>query len=143
MWQPLKNFVNSLSTYDLLSPDAGARSEVNRWLSSRTALSCDEWFTQHWVSLAMPKPLIEFLYDQLPSYSGLEIGRIRPSDRLVDDLQFPAVCWFNWGLILCEDFYAAFNLDITDDFDETQLITCADLACFLQQQLESMEPTLT
>ncbi|HIK46252.1 MAG TPA: hypothetical protein IGR64_15435, partial [Leptolyngbyaceae cyanobacterium M65_K2018_010] len=69
------------------------------------------------------------------AYSGLEIGRLRPNDRLLEDLQLPAVCWFDWGITLCEDFYNTFGVDLADQFDETQLATCADLVLFLNQRL--------
>ncbi|WP_017299694.1 hypothetical protein [Nodosilinea nodulosa] len=143
MWQPLKNFVNSLTTYMALSPDMVARHRVNQWLQSRPCLTSDQWFVRYWtppaVAHALPQPLIAFAYHHLHAYSGLEIGRVRPSDHLVDDLAFPAVCWFDWGLTLCEDFYTTFGLDISEHFDETQLFTCADLINFLGQQLEGDE----
>ncbi len=143
MWQPLKNFVNSLTTYMALSPDMVARQRVNQWLRSRPCLTCDEWYRYHWTPPAvrrpLPKPLIDFTYQQLTDYSGLEIGRVKPSDRLVEDLSFPAVCWFDWSLTLCEDFYETFDLDISEHFDETQLFTCADLVNFLEQQLENRQ----
>ncbi|PZV19852.1 MAG: hypothetical protein DCF21_06450, partial [Leptolyngbya sp.] len=86
---------------------------------------------------ALPKPLIDFAYQQLHAYSGLEIGRVQPADHLVDDLAFPAVCWFDWSITLCEDFYETFGLDISETFDETQLFTFADLIGFLAQQLNA------
>jgi hypothetical protein len=140
MGPPLKNFVNSLTTYMALSPDMVTRGRVNQWLRSRPDLSCDEWFLRHWTPPAcprsLPKPLIDFAYYHLASYSGLEIGRVQPSDRLVEELAFPAVCWFDWGLTLCEDFDETFGLDISEHFDETQLFTFADLIRFLEHQLE-------
>jgi hypothetical protein len=83
--------------------------------------------------------LIEFLYTHLQEYTGLEVGRLQPSDRLVDDLQFPSICWFDWGLTLCTDFYDAFGVDISDQFDEGCLETCADLVDFLTFALDSTE----
>jgi hypothetical protein len=124
-----------------LSPDMVARGQVNQRLRSRPCLTCDEWFRRHWTPpaqpQALPRPLIDFVYEQLQAYSGLEIGRVQPTDHLVNDLAFPAVCWFDWGLTLCEDFYEAFGLDISEHFDETQFFTFADLISFLSQQLEA------
>ena len=142
MWQPLRNFVSSITTYGLLSPDQAMREQVNQWLSSRPCLTCEDWFHRHWASpsLGMPKALVEFIYDRLSTYSGLSVGRMHPNDRLLEDLHFPAVCWFDWGLTLCEDFYHAFGIDILDHFDETQLITCADLITFLQGHLVPLPP---
>jgi len=144
IWRPLNNLVKSLKTHHILSPDPKARQEVNQWLSERPCLSCQEWYLIHWTPPAVakpcPQPLIEFLYDRLPYYSGLQVGCIHPKDHLVSDLRFPAVCWFDWGLCLCEEFYATFETDISDVFDESQLDTCADLVLFLQQQLNSKRP---
>ncbi len=140
MWQPIKNWLGSISTYGLLSPDLKTRAQVNGWLRSRPCLSRDDWF-YCWAAAGEAdghtRSLIDFLYDRLAVYSGLNVGCIRPVDRLLEDLQFPAVCWFDWGLTLCDEFYTTFGLDITDQFDEAQLITCADLVKFLRQQLES------
>jgi hypothetical protein len=137
----LKNFVNSLTTYMALSPDMVARHRVNQWLRSRPCLTCEQWFIRYWtppaLPRALPKPLIDFAYQQLHIYSGLELGCVKPTDHLVDDLAFPAVCWFDWGITLCEDFYETFGLDISEHFDETQLFTCGDLIGFLGQQLEN------
>ncbi len=126
-----------------LSPDMVARQRVNQWLRSRRCLTCDEWFLYHWTPPAvprpLPKPLIDFTFHHLHAYSGLDIGCVQPKDHLVNDLEFPAVCWFDWSLTLCEDFYTAFGLDISEDFDETQFFTVADLIGFLQQQLAQPE----
>jgi hypothetical protein len=141
--QPLRNFVNSITTYMALSPDMVARHRVNQELRSRPYLSCHEWFLRYWtppaVPRSLPQPLIEFVYKQLQAYSGLEIGYTQPSDHLVNDLAFPAVCWFDWGITLCADFDETFGLDISDYFDETQFFTLADLVHFLWQELDQLE----
>lgn len=138
MWQPLRNFVSSITTYGLLSPDQAMRDQVNQWLASRPCLSCDDWFRRHWASpsLGLSKALVDFIYDRLSTYSGLSVGCIHPNDDLLDDLHLPAVCWFDWGLTLCDDFYQVFGIDILDYFDETQLVTCADLVIFLHNHLQ-------
>jgi hypothetical protein len=145
IWRPLNNLVKSLKTYHILSPDPRARQEVNQWLAARPCLNGYEWYLTHWTPPAvpqyLPQPLIEFVYDRLQRYSGLQVGRIHPKDRLVDDLRFPAVCWFDWGLCLCDDFQATFGTDISDIFDESQLDTCADLINLLWRQLEDCEKT--
>lgn len=126
-----------------LSPDMVARHRVNQWLRSRPCLTSEQWFIRYWtppaLARALPKSLIDFAYQQLQAYSGLEIGRVQPTDHLIDDLAFPAVCWFDWGITLCEDFYETFGLDISETFDETQLFTFADLIDCLAQQLNAQE----
>ncbi|MFM7471616.1 MAG: hypothetical protein ACKO5P_08935 [Nodosilinea sp.] len=137
--QQLNNLVNSLLTYSWLSPDVGTRKELCQILLYRPYLNCDQWFDRYWtppfVQQTYPKPLIEFVYNHLGVYTGLEVGRLRPSDRLVEDLQFPRICWFDWGLNLCADFYHTFGIDISEQFDETGLLTFADLISFLNLQL--------
>lgn len=139
MWQPLKNLVGSLQTYRVLSPDLAVRQQVNSWLANRPCLGAEEWFVVHWtppaVAAAYPATLVQFLYLHLEQCSGLTIGRLRPQDRLLEDLKFPLVCWFDWGLTLCDEFYTCFGVDLTDCFDETQFHTLSDLMGFLGRQL--------
>ena len=146
IWRPLNNLVNSLKTYHLLRPDPKARREVNQWLATRPGLNSQDWFKAYWAAPGgkkpLPEPLVKFIYDRIGHYSGLKVGHIHPQDHLVSDLRFPAVCWFDWGLSLCEDFQTMFGVDISATFDETQLETCADLLYFLNQQLETCGKTL-
>ncbi|MBU6228196.1 MAG: hypothetical protein KGQ93_00680 [Cyanobacteria bacterium REEB459] len=139
--QQLNNLASSLLTYSWLSPDVGARQELYRILLYRPDLTCDQWFERYWsppaVQQIYSKPLIQFAYHRLGVYTGLEVGRLRPSDRLVEDLQFPSICWFDWGIDLCTDFHHSFGIDISEQFDETRLFTFADLISFLNVQLEA------
>ncbi|NJL87854.1 MAG: hypothetical protein HC886_20745 [Leptolyngbyaceae cyanobacterium SM1_1_3] len=144
MWQQLRNLYFSISTYHELSPDLQLRRQVNQALRSRERLSLEEWFRGYWqASVARPQAvkleLIEFVYSRLRSYSGLDTGRLRPSDRLVEDLQFPSVCWFDWSMTLCNDFCLTFGVYIGDRFDETQLHTLEDLVNCLHQFLTLKE----
>ncbi|HEY9878823.1 MAG TPA: hypothetical protein V6D29_10230 [Leptolyngbyaceae cyanobacterium] len=140
MWQTFRNFVSNLQTYQFLSPDLAVRHQVNRQLRSRPCLTAEEWYIRYWtppaVTVNPPQDLIEFTYERLSHYSGLTMGRVHPSDRLEEDLRFPLVCWFDWGLTLCTDFEQAFGIDITDTFDETLLITIADVVNYLHGQLQ-------
>ena len=141
--QHANNLVNSLITYGWLSPNLAIQRRLSHWLLTRPYLSCDQWFNRYWnqpgLARAYSRELIQFLYTHLQEYTGLEVGRLQPSDRLVDDLQFPSICWFDWGLTLCTDFYDAFGVDISDQFDEGCLETCADLVDFLNFALDSTE----
>ena len=83
--------------------------------------------------------LLSFLFTKLPDYSGLKVGRLRPSDRLIEDLQLPLVCWFDWPNQLCADFYDVFQVDISEEFDESLLETLEDLVGFLHQRLRSSD----
>lgn len=139
MWQALQNLLNNIRAYPELSPDIGLRYQVRRWLQSRPNLKIDQWHRQCWQSpehtSPLPQSLTHFLYIHLEKHTGLNAGRIRPSDRLVEDLKFPLICWFDWPIALCDDVYAEFGIDITDRFDESQLSTVEALAHFLNAEI--------
>ncbi len=139
MWQSAINYLRNLRTYRDLSPDEGIRRRINIQLQQRSSLALEDW-TQLFPRLTkneLSKRLLAFVYDKLSVYSGLNVSQVRPSDRLIDDLQLPLVCWFDWPHQLCCDFYETFQIDIMDEFDESRLETVADLVWFLNQQLES------
>jgi len=141
MWQSAINYLRNLRTYQDLSPDAGIRRRVNVQLSQRPALSLEDWSKQFPKVANSPgsQRLLAFVYDKLPVYSGLEVSKLRPSDRLIEDLQLPLVCWFDWPNQLCCDFYDTFQVDISEEFDESLLDTLGDLVWFLNQQLKSYD----
>lgn len=141
MWQSALNYLRSLRTYRDLSPDAGIRRQVNAQLRHRRSLSLEEWsqLFPNSMSSHLSKQLLAFVYTKLPDYSGLQVGRLRPSDRLIQDLQLPLVCWFDWPFQLCDDFYETFQVDITEEFDESMLETVGDLVCYLYQRLQSKD----
>lgn len=143
MWRILTNLIFSLRTYRALSPDIQVRRRVNRMLRSRPPLSLDEWFEHFWQSPnsseTIPRDLAIFLYKNLARYTELEIAHIRPCDRLNEDLHLPTVCWFDWEINLCEDFYKTFGIDISSSFDVSTLSTIEDLVLFLNRQLLSVK----
>ncbi|MEM6836334.1 MAG: hypothetical protein AAF609_05715 [Cyanobacteria bacterium P01_C01_bin.120] len=138
MWQFALNYFRSLRTYRDLSPDAGVRRRINAQLSNRSSLSVEEW--SQLFPLERPiaaRRLLAFVYSQLSTYSGLDAGKLRPSDRLIEDLQLPLICWYDWPNQLCCDFYETFQIDIGEEFDESLLETLKDLVLFLNQRLQS------
>ncbi|HEY9836136.1 MAG TPA: hypothetical protein V6D27_04510, partial [Vampirovibrionales bacterium] len=90
-------------------------------------LSLDEWFNGFWRSREISFSVASFVYIQLEKYSGLQIGRVLPGDRLEQDLQLTLVSWFDWNLYLCEDFLDEFGIDIGDRFDLQMMETVEDL----------------
>lgn len=143
MWPKLKNLLASLRSYPSLSPDIALRRQINRQLRNRPALSAEAWYRTCWQGYPAPKPLskdlVLFVYSRLQDYSGLELGRVRPRDRLQEDLKFPLICWFDWALAFCDDFCLTFGTDISDCFDEATFTTLADLMVFLQQNMLAMD----
>jgi len=137
MWCRLKNWFRSFQTYDDLSPDLGVRRRVNRRLRQRPALVHSVWFESCCRPLGISSAIAQFGYQHLAQYSGLSFAHVLPSDRLEEDLRWTAVCWFDWQLHLCEDVWQAFGVDLSDQLDQIEAGTVADLLVFLQQQVYS------
>lgn len=137
-WQQANNYIHSVQTYQDMSPDLSMRHQVNQCLRQhRGSLSVDDWCDEFYQATKSQRSTLLFIYRTLADYSGIEFNRVRPHDRLVDDLQFPLVCWFDWSISFCDDVVAQFGIDISDCFDETCFDTLADLIFFLDAQLEN------
>ena len=134
MWCRLKNLVQSIQTYGDLSPNVGARRQVNRQLRQRPARSIAAWL-ESCQSLGVSQAIANFAYAALPRYSGLNFTYVLPSDRLESDLQWTEICSFDWQFNLCDDVQQQFKVDLSDRLDQIPLETVADLLLFLQQQL--------
>lgn len=131
MWQRFNNLVSSLQTYDALSPDLKVRQQVNRSLRKRPAMNRDQWLQSLHQAHGILYPVASFAYEHLSLYSGLDFGRILPSDRLHEDLCWTQVCWFDWELKLVDDFFQHFSVDISECLDQAALLTVQDLVVFL------------
>lgn len=127
------NFLASLQTYGALSPDLKRRRQVSRRLRQRPALPLVAWFESFYQPQGVSQTVAQFAYEQLAAYSGLELGRVLPSDRLDADLYWTQVCWFDWELRLYEDFWQQFGVDISDSFDATACSTVQDLVVWLNR----------
>ena len=135
MWQRFKNTFFSFGSYADLSPNVQIRRQVHQWLCARPPLSLDEWYYAFWQPQGIAHSLVTFVHHQLREQSELDLTRTRPSDRLVDDLHLPLICWFDWEISLCEAFANQFGVELFDDFDMTHLHTLHDLVHFLHQHL--------
>jgi hypothetical protein len=138
MWRSLKNFFYSFWTYSDLSPDLRVRRSVKRFLHRRSLLNQRDWYLRFWQSADIPQSISDFVYLQMSQYSGLEFGRVLPSDRLNEDLHLPLICWFDWETSFCQDFLDHFGIDLSDRFNPASLTTVRDLVLFLKHQLLSM-----
>jgi len=114
MWYWLKNIIQSVKTYWVLSPDLKVRRQVLRWLRQRPLLTPQEWYELYGSPANISLSMIQFAYHYLGKYSGLEFGRVLPGDRLDEDLCWTRICWFDWHLALCDDFYQQFSVDLSD-----------------------------
>ena len=135
MWRRVNNLVNSLITYQTLSPDVRFRKHVNQRLQERPYLSIDQWVETFWKTENILRVTAEFVYYTFASYSGLQFAYIFPDDRLEEDLLWTHVCWFDWEISFFEDVKTQFNIDISDCFHRETISTVADLVRFLDQQI--------
>ncbi len=136
MWQRLRNSIRSARSYQDMSPDLSVRRQINQQLrQQRPALALTAWCRQYGYHSQEQRRLLIFLYRCLQRYSGLDFSRVRPSDRLVEDLQFPLVCWFDWSMRLCTEILQQFDVDISDDFCEADYETVGELLAFVESRL--------
>jgi hypothetical protein len=142
MWQRVKNIFASFGSYADLSPDQAVRRHVQRRLADRPPLSSPAWFSTYWQPLGIHPTVADFVYRSLAAHSGLPMAQVQPSDRLIADLQLPAVCWFDWELAFCEDVLAEFGVDLSDRFDLNSLDTMADLMVYLHRALPQTEESV-
>ena len=132
----LQNRWMALSSYPDMSPDSGIRQQVNDRHGDRSLYSAVEWHQRFWYPLGVQRLLSEFVYELLTECSGLEVGRLLPSDRLTEDLQLPLVCWFDWELVWTEQFTTRFGLETEWMLDIGEFETLQDFVLCLSKQLK-------
>lgn len=132
----LQRLTFNLRAYPVMHPDFYLRCQVNQRLKMRPVMSEAEWHDRFCQSHPVLLEITNFVYRHLPQYSGLTFDRVLPSDRLEQDLYLTLVCWFDWHFRLYEDFWLAFQVDISDRLDWSALITVEDFVLFLNHQIQ-------
>lgn len=140
MWQRLNNFLRSLETYGMLSPDYVTRRQVNEWLRDRPALTSKEWYDSFFKAAGLSRSVVAFAYQHLEQYSGLQVARMLPIDHLEDDLHWTQVCAFDWELALSDDFRRHFGVNLDERIYTATLTTVEDIVLFLNCQLLLFKP---
>jgi hypothetical protein len=135
MWHRVKNLFSSLNSYNVLSPDLKVRQQVNNALRCRPILSAEDWFQRFYQAQGVAQSVVIFAYSRFHHYSGLDFGRVLPTDRFHEDLRWSDVCWFDWNLQLYEDCWQEFGIDLSDCFDESQLSTVGEFLTCLNQAI--------
>lgn len=132
----VQSFWASLRSYVDMKPDFQLRSKINRTLDSqRASLTGEEWFERFWRPRGISRQIVEFVYERLGQYSGLHLGRTVPSDRLLEDLQLPLVCWFDWELSFCDDLAQQFNIQLDNPSLLDEVETVEDFLTLLHRQI--------
>ncbi|MGI0492098.1 hypothetical protein ACN4EG_09815 [Alkalinema pantanalense CENA528] len=135
MWRKFNNWWQAIRTYPDMRPDLQLRRKINKTLRDRSAYGSHDWYRCFWEPLGIKPELAQFLYSKLETYSGLEAARLLPSDRLIEDLHIPLVCWYDWEWDLCEEFEGQFGVELCPTFDLNELKTLKDLFLCLNQKL--------
>lgn len=126
MWRRTQNLFHSVVAHGVLSPDIVLRYQVNRKLRHRLSMEANEWFEAFWQQESISHDLVTFIYQNIPRYSGLNVARLKPGDRLEADLCWTQVCWFDWEMDLYDDFLEQFGQDISEQFEFGQVGTLQD-----------------
>ena len=143
----IRNRWQAITAYSDMSPDLKLRRRVNQSLLNRPEYAVNEWHQRFWRPLGIRLEVVEFVYQSLAESSGLTVGRLVPSDRMVTDLQLPLICWFDWEMTCMEAFWQQFDptgsmveaiathdSDMNDDScDPTTFETLNDWMIFLNQ----------
>lgn len=144
MIKQVNNWVSSVNAYADMSPDLAVRHQVNKRLNicSRDSLELIEW-CQLFAGSAANQAAAAFVYENFGKYAGIDFSLVRPHDRLHADLHMALVCWHDWVITFCEDFFQAFDIDLSDDFDEDDFETIGELVQFLVAQTPQSVRTQT
>ncbi|MEM8502375.1 MAG: hypothetical protein AAF716_04405 [Cyanobacteria bacterium P01_D01_bin.1] len=165
MTEQFDNWLSSISTYADMSPDLAIRTQVNFRMKAhaRSALGVSDWcqlflnylspnrnatgdaaaFSHAAAGVSDTRRVLCFVYQRFGQYSGIDFSRVRPEDKLNDDLHLSLVCWFDWTFTFYGDFFEQFDLDLSDCFDEDDFETVGELAAFLVEQVNSRVPSFT
>ncbi|MEB3211028.1 MAG: hypothetical protein VKL39_06715 [Leptolyngbyaceae bacterium] len=135
MWRRVNNLVNSLITYQTLSPDSRCRRQVSQWLQQRHPLTSKQWFEAFWQTENILEITTDFVYHAFSSYSGLPFAYVIPEDRLEEDLCWTNVCWFDWEMTFFLDVETQFQMDISGHFHYEKTTTIAEIVHFLDQHI--------
>jgi len=134
MWSKVKQFWHGASTYCDLGPDLSLRQRINASLQTRSVMTAEQWHDEFWRDRQVSPDISQFVYATLTKAAGLEAGCVLPDDRLEQDLHLTLICWFDWHVVLCEDFLLSFGVDLSDRLQWSTLVTIEDFVLFLNQQ---------
>ena len=117
-----------------LIPRLAARRRIRARLAVRSPKTIESWLDEVWSRDRVPEAIVRFVYEHLAAYSGLDFSRVRPQDRLVEDLDFAHVTYKDWEFDLAEDFESRFGVSVRD-FPAATLNTVDDWVRFLTNVL--------
>ncbi len=97
-----------------LGPDPVFEDLVQGYLRTRSVLPFEEWLQLFSDTVQARPDVAQFLYEGVGEYFGLEAGRIRPEDRIEEDLHLARIGWSDWDFDFRSDFRRRFGIDVLD-----------------------------
>jgi hypothetical protein len=95
------------------APEPGARERLFALLRERPNLSADEWFTQFGPRGLVRRDVGGFVLQLFRDLMKIDGGRVRPGDRLVEDLGLGTATWSDWEFDMAEQFESQFHFRFT------------------------------
>ena len=82
---------------------------------ARMARSEEEWHATYFEAADVSADVARTVCQCLAGYSGIDFGRVLPTDRLAEDLRFDEVCWRDWEMDFISDLREKLGLDVMAD----------------------------
>jgi hypothetical protein len=76
------------------------RAEVRVRLAERPDLSRNAWYQTYWEQLEIREQVALAVAEFIGSEAGIDALKLIPTDRLVEDLRLPDLCWPDWDMRL-------------------------------------------
>ncbi len=115
-------------------PIPEAADRLAEFLSSRDDLPSENWSSSVGPVPGVSSDVVVFAYEFFVSM-GVPFGRVRPSDRLKDDLHLGEVLNDDWDYDLHQVFKERFGRRLKSN-RRLPVVTVADLLLYLQQTVE-------
>jgi hypothetical protein len=114
------------------------RHAVRAFLANREALPFADWHRQLWHQRNISEAASAFVYEHFGKYSGLDFARVRPEDRLAEELRFSTTTYGDWDLDLYEEFQQVFGIDLRRTPAPKDLSTVEDWLRYLDRCLATL-----
>ena len=108
-FQQLKSIFSNF--YD---PNMNRRKEVELFLSNRTTLTDEEWYSQYSNEIGASLEFIQWFRSTCTNVFGYNLSSAIPSDRLIEDLGMYKATWGDVDWDLLEIFEGEYGLTVPE-----------------------------
>ena len=89
--------------------------------------------------MQVSKPLSDFVFEHFGIYWGLDVSKLRPTDRLVEDLHLRDIGWQDWDFEFYEDIKRQFHIKLWKYKELSKLRTLGELVSFVDRVIKDHE----